>query len=173
MRIITLLTSAITLLSFSCFSQPPAKTPKAEKATTAALIKTLKAERLTTSIKIDGSLSEAVWKTTAPAKDFIEYRPNPGAKEAYENRSEIYILYDNTAVYVGGYCHERTVDSVSKELVGRDRIGNSDFVGVIFDTYYDKINASGFYVTPYGEQFDAKYSNTGENTEDETWNSVY
>lgn len=173
MRIITLLAAALILLSFPCFSQVPAKTTRVEKSTTPVPAKTLKAERLTTPIKIDGSLSEEVWKTTIAAKDFIEFRPNPGAKEAYQNRSEIYILYDNTAVYVGGYCHERTADSVSKELVGRDKIGNSDFVGVIFDTYYDKINASGFYVTPYGEQFDAKYSNTGDDTEDDSWNSVY
>lgn len=172
MRIMTLLIAAITLHSFSCFSQTLAK-PKVEKSTTPAIIKTLKAERLTTPIKVDGALSEEVWKTITPAKDFIEYRPNPGAKEAYENRTEVYFLYDNTAIYVGGYCHERTADSVSKELVGRDRIGNSDFLGVIFDTYYDKINASGFYVTPYGEQFDAKYSNSGDNDEDESWNSVY
>ncbi len=133
--------------------------------------KKLAAKKITSSIKLDGSLSEPAWKTATPATDFIEYRPTPGAHELTPNRTEVYILYDNTSIYVGGYCHERTVDSVSKELVGRDRIGNSDFLGVIFDTYYDKINASGFYVTPYGEQFDAKYS-TGGN-EDETWNAVW
>jgi hypothetical protein len=46
-------------------------------------------------------------------------------------------------------------------------------VGVIFDTYHDKINASGFYVTPYGEQFDAKYSNASDNEEDGSWNAVW
>ncbi len=86
-------------------------------------------------------------------------------------RTEIYLLYDNVSIYVGGYCHEKTRDSVSKELVGRDKIGVNDYVGVIFDTYHDKINGFGFYVTPLGEQFDAKYSTTiGE---DDTWNSVW
>ncbi len=133
--------------------------------------KKLQAKKITASIKIDGNLNEPVWKTATPATDFIEYRPTPGALEPNSNRTEIYILYDNTSIYVGGYCHEKSVDSISKELVGRDRIGNSDFLGVIFDTYNDKINASGFYVTPYGEQFDAKYS-TGGN-EDDTWNAVW
>src|SRR5687768_4327976 len=112
--------------------------------------KKLASTKINSSIKIDGNLSEPAWKTTIPASDFTEYRPNPGAKEPPGNRTEIFILYDNTSVYVGGYCYEKTPDSVSKELVGRDRIGNSDFVGIIFDTYYDKINASGFFVTPYG-----------------------
>ncbi|HWJ30637.1 MAG TPA: carbohydrate binding family 9 domain-containing protein, partial [Flavisolibacter sp.] len=133
--------------------------------------KQLSAQRLTGSIKIDGSLDDKAWKEAIPAKDFVEWRPNSGAPEAYTNRTEIYFLYDNSAVYVGGYCHERTSDSVSRELVGRDVVGVNDFVGVIFDTYFDKINGVGFYVTALGEQFDAKYSPTlGE---DASWNAVW
>ncbi len=134
--------------------------------------KQLPAKRTTAAIKIDGSLDEAVWKDVLPAKDFVEWRPNPGAVEASANRTEVYLLYDNTSIYIGGYCHERTKDSISKELIGRDKVGVNDFVGVIFDTYFDKINAVGFYVTPYGEQFDAKYS-SGEKGEDDSWNAVW
>ncbi len=59
----------------------------------------------------------------------------------------------------------------SRELIGRDKVGINDFVGVIIDTYNDKINAVGFYVTPYGEQYDAKYSGNGN--EDGSWNAVW
>ena len=131
----------------------------------------LPAQRTTASFKIDGILNEPAWKTATPATDFIEFRPTPGVKEDTTNKTEIYILYDNTAIYVGGYCHEKSADAVSKELVGRDKIGSSDYVGIIFDTYFDKINGVGFYVTPYGEQYDAKYTAGGN--EDGTWNSVY
>jgi hypothetical protein len=118
------------------------------------------ARRTNLTIKIDGNPDEAAWKEAVPATDFIEWRPNAGKKEDSTNRTVVYILYDNTSVYVGGYCYERTRDSISKELVGRDVVGVNDFVGVLLDTYNDKINGVGFYVTPYGEQFDAKYSNT-------------
>lgn len=133
--------------------------------------KKLQAHRLTTTIKVDGVLEDAAWKTAPVATDLIEYRPNFGAVENYTNRTEVYILYDNNAIYVGGYCHEQTADSVSRELAGRDKVGSNDFLGVIFDTYNDKINASGFYVTPLAEQYDAKYSNT--NGEDDSWNAVW
>src|SRR2546423_5088475 len=76
--------------------------------------KQLSAQRTTTPIKIDGSLDDAAWKGVKPATDFIEYRPTSGKPIDYANRTEIYLLYDNTAVYVGGYCHERTQDSISK-----------------------------------------------------------
>jgi hypothetical protein len=133
--------------------------------------KQLPAKRTTASIKIDGKIDEAAWKETMPATGFIEWRPNFGAVEGQDTRTEVYLLYDNTAVYVAGYCHEKNKDSVSKELVGRDRIGVNDYVGVIFDTYFDKINGSGFYMTPLGEQYDAKYSNT--QGEDDSWNAVW
>jgi hypothetical protein len=134
--------------------------------------RTLAAKRTIASIKIDGKLDEAAWKEASPATDFVEWRPNFGAHENASSRTEVYLLYDNTAVYVGGYCHEPSVDSISKELVGRDQVGVNDFVGVIFDTYNDKINGVGFYITPLGEQFDAKYSN-GNNGEDPSWNAVW
>src|SRR6266498_696892 len=83
--------------------------------------KSLGAKRISSAIKIDGKLDEATWKETVPATDFVEWRPNFGGKEENETRTEVYLLYDNTAIYVGGYCHEKSKDSVSKELVGRDK----------------------------------------------------
>jgi hypothetical protein len=133
--------------------------------------RSLPATRTTSAIKIDGKLEEAAWKLATPATNFVEWRPNFGLAEQEASKTEIYILYDNNAIYVAGYCHERSKDSISKELIGRDKIGVNDFVGVIFDTYNDKINGFGFYVTPLGEQYDAKYSNTAG--EDDTWNAVW
>lgn len=136
-----------------------------------SLRKKIDAVRLVSSIKIDGDLNDDAWKTAPIAKDFIEWRPSFGQKEDFENRTEVKFLYDNTAIYVGGYCHEKTRDSIAKELVGRDVVGNNDFVGVIFDTYNDKINGFGFYTTILGEQFDAKYSDA--NGEDGSWSAVW
>lgn len=133
--------------------------------------KNLPAKRTTSSFKIDGNLEEAAWKEAKPATNFVEWRPSFGLAEDSICRTEIYLLYDNTSIYIGGYCHEKSKDSVSKELVGRDVIGVNDYVGIIFDTYNDKINGFGFYVTPLGEQFDAKYSTT--NGEDGSWNAVW
>jgi hypothetical protein len=153
--------SLLFLLALLFSNLIPAQTP----------VKSLPAKRTTAAIKIDGKLDEAVWKETAAATNFIEWRPNFGAVENNATRTEVWLLYDNTAIYVGGYCHESTKDSISKELVGRDKVGVNDYIGVIFDTYFDRINGVGFYVTPLGEQFDAKYSTTFG--EDESWNAVW
>ena len=153
-----LLLQILCLGTFLGFAQTPAP-------------KHLPAKRTTSAIKIDGLIDEAAWKESQPATDFFEWRPNPGAVENPANKTVVYLLYDNTSVYIGGFCYERTKDSISRELIGRDKVGVNDFVGVIFDTYNDKINGFGFYVTPYGEQFDAKYSNTAG--EDDSWNGVW
>lgn len=134
-------------------------------------VRKVKAVRTTAGIKIDGQLTEEAWKEAGIASNFYEWRPNPGKPEDEATKTIVYFLYDNTSVYVAGFCYENSRDSISTELVGRDVVGVNDFTGVIFDTYYDKINAVGFYVTPYGEQFDAKYSNTGN--EDPSWNGVW
>lgn len=133
--------------------------------------KQLLATRTTAAIKIDGSLDDAAWKDVTPATNFVEWRPDAGKPEHPASKTIVFIMYDNTSVYIGGYCYESTKDSISRELIGRDKVGVNDFVGVILDTYNDKINAVGFYVTPYGEQFDAKYS--GNNNEDASWNAVW
>ncbi|TAH09187.1 MAG: hypothetical protein EAZ12_06765, partial [Sphingobacteriia bacterium] len=132
--------------------------------------KNLAAVKTTAKIVIDGKLTDSAWIGAPVANNFVEWRPTFGGKEEAKNRTEIKILYSNDAIYISGYAHEESKDSITKELVGRDVVGVNDFVGVMFDTYNDKINGFGYYVTALGEQFDAKYSSDGE---DGSWNSVY
>lgn len=134
------------------------------------ILRQLPAKRTTASIKIDGDIDEAAWKDAPLATNFIEQRPNAGKVQDYATRTEIYVLYDNTSIYVAGYCHETTKDSISRELGGRDKPGINDLAGILLDTYNDKINAVGFYVTPYGEQYDQKYS--APDNRHVSWNAV-
>ncbi len=127
-------------------------------------------KRINSPVKIDGVLNDAVWKNAPLANKFIELRPTPFKPESAENASEVYFLYDNEGVYVGGYLHEKSNDSIAAELTGRDGFGNNDFLGVIFDTYNDKLNGFEYFVTPLGEQMDAKVS---PNNEDFSWNAVW
>lgn len=132
--------------------------------------KTVAAVRTSLPIVLDGILSEEAWKQAPRINDFVEMRPSFGDKENPDTKTEVYLLYDDQAVYFGGILQERTRDSIAMQLAGRDEIGVNDFVGIIFDTYQDKINGLGFYVTPLNEQFDLKYA---IGNEDGSWNAVY
>lgn len=132
--------------------------------------KTLPAKRTTSTIKIDGILNDSAWKDAPAALGYTEFRPTPFRAEDHELRTEVYMLYDDEGIYLSGYCHERTRDSIAAEVNGRDGFGNNDFVGFIFDTYKDKINGFEYFITPNGEQMDAKMTNNGE---DFSWNAVW
>jgi hypothetical protein len=144
------------LASLTVFTQTPAQreTP---------------ATRTTLPIKIDGELKDEAWKAAPLITGFVEQRPTFGRGEDDRSKTEVYLLYDDNAIYFGGFLYESR-DSISTELAGRDNVGVNDFVGIVFDTYRDKINGLGFFVTPLGEQFDVKYA---IGNEDGSWNTVY
>ena len=133
-------------------------------------IKKMNAVRTESAPKIDGVLDDEVWTKAVAASEFAELRPVPGRIESREKGTEIKILYDNSAIYVSARMYDDP-DSIARELVTRDQVGNSDFIGIIFDPYLDRINGLGFYVTAAGSQYDAKYSQTGN--EDDNWNAVW
>ena len=148
------------LPALSAFSQPGKRT---------AVIK-----RITTTIKIDGELNDEGWKEAPVFDNFIELRPLPFRKESSVNASIVKLVYNNEGIFIGGYFHESGKDSISSELIGRDGFGSNDFVGIVFDTYNDKLNAFEYFVTPLGEQMDAKVSpNINGNSEDFSWNAVW
>ena len=133
--------------------------------------KQVSATRIENAPKIDGILDEIVWDNVPAATGFIELRPVPGRIEKAGQETIVKILYDNSGIYVGARMNESNPDSIARELAPRDQIGNADFLGIVFDTYLDKINGNGFYVTAAGSQFDAKYSSGGN--EDSQWNAVW
>jgi hypothetical protein len=151
---------ALCLLTCWSFGQLPAKS--------------IAAQRTNSVIKIDGILDDPAWKNAPSALGYTEFRPTPFKIEDSAKRTEVYMLYSDEGIYLGGFCHERSKDSISAELNGRDGFGNNDYIGFIFDTYNDKINAFEYFITPLGEQMDAKMSpNPNGNSEDFSWNAVW
>ncbi|MFD2246518.1 DUF5916 domain-containing protein [Pontibacter ruber] len=141
-------------------SQPQQKAPAAPKQ--------LEALRITEPPKVDGVLDEAIWQQAQVATNFIQNRPNPGPPEVHP--TEVRILYDDEAIYVGAVMHDVSQDSIFRQLGQRDDLGNTDFFGVFLDTYNDQLNGFGFFTTPAGVQLDARYSSNGE---DWSWNAVW
>jgi hypothetical protein len=137
--------------------------------------RTLQAKRTSGAIKIDGIPDEVAWKDAAVMTDMVEFRPTAGRHEEYANRTEAYLMYNDEGIYFGGFCHERTKDSIATELKGRDGFGTNDYIGIIFDTYNDKLNGFEYFVTPLGDQWDAKMNppSFDADMEDFTWNAVW
>ena len=129
----------------------------------------LQAVRISTAPKLDGLLDEAVWQTAPIATKFYELEPTPGREEKHP--TEVRVLYDDDAIYVGAIMHDVAQDSIFRELSARDNIGNSDWFGIFIDTYNDHLNGYQFLLTPGGVQIDARQSPA--NGEDGNWNAVW
>ena len=153
----------------------PAQTPDATPATTQSNLakpapkRQLQAVRISTAPKMDGVLDEAVWQTAPVATDFYEKEPTPGPIE--KHKTEVRVLYDDAALYIGAVMHDVSPDSILHQLSARDDFGNTDWFGVFIDTYHDQLNGYEFQVSSGGVQADARLSPT--NGEDNNWNAVW
>src|ERR1043165_767865 len=89
--------------------------------------------RAVKSPKIDGLLDDAAWENVAVISDFKMNFPVYGA--APTQKTEVRIVYDNTAIYVSAMLYDTAPDSIAKQLENRDDNLNADNFRVVFDTY--------------------------------------
>lgn len=118
--------------------------------------------------QIDGILSDPAWLTAEKAGNFVQTSPSPG--EPAHQHTEVYVVYDNVAVYIAARMYDVSGDSVMTQLAQRDDYTNCDWFGVGFDTYNNDINAFIFAVYATGVQFDAVHR---DGFDDNTWNAVW
>jgi len=131
--------------------------------------KTIKAERISGAIKIDGSLDEPEWQNAPLAKDFVMYEPFNGKTPTLP--TEVRFLYDNTALYVGAVLYDSAPDSINTNLAKRDNSSAvADYFGVFISPYNDGISAYDFWVLASGVQLDCKHSSGND---DYSWNAVW
>jgi len=131
--------------------------------------KSMTAVRTSVSPKIDGSLDDECWKNALPASDFVQYEPLNGRTPT--QKSEVKIVYDNTAIYVGAYLYDNNPDSILMELGERDNEdANTDWFNLDISAYQNGLNSFSFGVTAAGVQIDSK---VGSEEQDHNWNAVF
>ena len=147
------------------------KPPEIDKETLkkAQEAKAVKAIRVNSSINLDGILQEEVWKANEPATDFVQRDPNDGAEPS--EKTEAWVAYDDTHLYVAAYCHDSDPKGIIGLLGRRDSFLDSDWFFFAVDPYFD--HRSGFLlgVNPAGSIIDeVLYNDVGE---DETWDGIW
>src|SRR5256714_7645923 len=114
----------------------PGGSPPAASTTTAAQpgVRTMRASRRTGDIHIDGKLDEPAWAAATPSSDFTQSYPKVGAKPT--DPTEVRVLYDDAALYVGVRMFDSHPDSIAAQLARRDASGiYSDWLHVMVDSY--------------------------------------
>jgi hypothetical protein len=84
----------------------------------APAVKVMRATRTSGSISIDGKLNEAAWASATPATDFTQSYPEVGGKPT--DPTEVRILYDDDALYVGVRMFDSQPKLIAAQLARRD-----------------------------------------------------
>ena len=132
--------------------------------------KTLQAKYTPENITIDGKINEESWKTAAIAGDFIMYEPDNGIPISENKKTEVKVLYDNTAVYVSAILYDDEPNKISRELTNRDEFGVADVFSVWINGNNDGQQDFRFYVSAAGVQMDCLATEGGE---DFNWDAIW
>jgi hypothetical protein len=119
-------------------------------------------------MKIDGRLDEEIWNKATKAENFTVNYPKFG--EISRFKSTMYLIYDNTNLYVGANLEDPSPDSVLTVMSTRDDQGNADWAGILIDTYGQGLNGFAFAVTAAGVEIDALINDVNFNA---NWNAVW
>ena len=155
----------ILIVSFFTNSQAQEK-----QSTSALLQKQFQATRVSIAPRIDGFLTEGVWKNLPQAEDFVMVEPGDGQPIRETHTTTVKVIYDDEAVYFAAFMKEPTPSKTIAQMTQRDNLGQSEFFLIDINTYNDGENQTRFIVTAAGTLADAKM--TGD-TEDFVYNVVW
>jgi hypothetical protein len=130
----------------------------------------MKAARVATPPVIDGVLEE-VWFTSEPARDFGQFRPALGSTP--DAPTEVYVLYDDRALYVGWVCHEPEPTRLVAGATVRDMfLNNDDSIDLLLDSTNSRRDCFDFMVNYRGTRFDGTVTQDGEDSSSE-WDAYW
>jgi hypothetical protein len=129
----------------------------------------LLAARTQGPVTVDGKLDEPGWVHAATFADFVQRFPDSGA--APSERTELRVLYDEDALYVGVIARDSAPSQVDRRLARRDSEPFSDSIILTLDPAHEHRTGYTFILTAGGVQTDGLYYDDGNFTRD--WDGVW
>ena len=133
--------------------------------------KTLQAQFTSQSIIIDGKLDETAWENAPIASDFIMFEPDNGKPIPESQKTEIKVIYNNDAIYIGAMMYDSEPSKILKEISQRDNFGTADIFGVFINGFNDGQQNFEFFVSAADVQSDCIM--TDVIGEDYSWDAVW
>ncbi|HTY37391.1 MAG TPA: DUF5916 domain-containing protein, partial [Bacteroidota bacterium] len=126
------------------------------------------AERVHEVMSIDGSLNEQVWQRPGLV-NFTQRLPNEGS--APSQRTEVWLAYDDDALYVAARMYDTAPDSIIQILGRRDADVTADWFTFDIDPYHDRRSGFFFALSAAGTLRDGTLYNDDWN--DNSWDGVW
>lgn len=118
---------------------------------------TIKAKKFETSPTIDGRLDDSSWQQMTPIEKFRIAE----LETTVPDKTQVYIGFDETALYVGFRCSQNKSTLIANQTRRDGSFKFEDHVAVYLDTYHDKRRTYCFAVSPLGTQRDEKQGDLG------------
>jgi hypothetical protein len=128
----------------------------------------IQAVRTTAPISIDGQLRESVWQRPGTS-GFTQRDPVEGAPPTHQ--TEVWVAYDDGALYVAARLHDTAPDSIALRMGRRDASISSDWFYVGIDPYHDRRTGYYFGIYPSGAVTDGTLYN--DSWDDDSWDGVW
>ena len=142
----------------------------AQQALTDPGQKRVRVVRTDTPPVIDGDLSDAVWARAAVVDDLHQTEPVEYAEPS--ERTEIYILYDDDALYVAARLHDANPELITaNNMRQNDQVWDDDRFFVMIDPFNERRSGYYFGVNPNGVRNDGLYRNVSDSYRE--WNSIF
>src|SRR5436190_9262059 len=119
---------------------------------------------------LDGRLDDPVWTLAPAVTDLRQTDPDEGA--LVSESTEVRVLYDATAVYIGARLFDRAPAKIVRRLARRDASTHSDEFRVFLDSYHDRRTAFEFIVNAGGVKKDVLIGGDGD-FDDASWDPVW
>jgi hypothetical protein len=129
---------------------------------------TISAVRIREAVSIDGSLSEQIWQRPGLTL-FTQKLPNEGSPPS--QKTEVWLAYDDEALYVAARMYDTAPDSIIQILARRDADITADWFTFDIDPYHDRRTGFFFALSAAGTLRDGTLYNDDWN--DNSWDGVW
>ncbi|HMB73024.1 MAG TPA: sugar-binding protein, partial [Gammaproteobacteria bacterium] len=133
--------------------------------------KSISLVRTATPPIIDGVLDDAVWEQAAFIDDLHQVQPVEYAQPS--ERTEIYVLYDDEALYIGARMHMSNPDEITANVMRQygQQMTQDDTLFVTLDPFNSRRSGYFFGINPNGVRLDGLYRNVSEYYSD--WDTIF
>jgi hypothetical protein len=146
----------------------PAQTPRAGVRVTDRPVMT--AHRIMEPLRVDGRFDDEVYQLIEGTRGFIQQDPREG--EPVSEDTEVWVLFDDSNLYVAAKCYDREPELLVSTELRRDssNVFQNDSVTVVLDTFQDLRNGFKFQTNALGA---IQESAVVDNVNVDSWNTIW
>lgn len=111
---------------------------------------------------VDGALDDPAWAAAPVIGGFVQRIPDEGA--APSEATEVKILFDDDALYVGARMHRKDPSLIRTSVTRRDGDSDAEVFILSLDTYLDRRTAYSFSISSGGVRGDFYHSQDSEDS---------